>query len=202
MIGMVLAAGFALADEPPLPSQGTQQPGPATSGPDVPTMVIKPPATGPVVVPPRMIEPRMSAPQMVGVTNEDSILQLERRVIEEQVRRRIAVAYASGNAKALKKLIVMHGPVDAAVSRAEKPPKVDGGRVALVGLDENTVATKNLEQFFGAPMTPDREQELISMVKAQLAGKDNAKVDVHIAGWWPAEGVMAVSVVPKASAGG
>ena len=114
---------------------------------------------------------------MVGVNNnEESILQIERRVIEEQVRRRIAVAYASGNARALKKLILMNGPVDAAVCRAEKPPKVDGGRVALVGLDKDAVVAKNLEQFFGAPMTPDREQELIDMVKMQLAGKDNAKV--------------------------
>jgi hypothetical protein len=191
---MLLAAGSALADELPLPEQMARTP----SSPDVPTMVIKPPVTAPVVVPPRMIEPRVIAPRMVGVNNhEESILQMERRVIEEQVRRRIAVAYASGNARALKRLILMNGPVDSAVSRAEKPPKVDGGRVALVGLDKDAVVAKNLEQFFGAPMTPDREQELIDMVKLQLAGKDNAKVDVHIAGWWPTEGVMAVCVVPK-----
>ncbi|OAI56600.1 hypothetical protein AYO49_03955 [Verrucomicrobiaceae bacterium SCGC AG-212-N21] len=196
-----------LADEPPLPSlnqpmQPLPAPAPASEAPDVPTMVIKPPASGPIVVPPRMIEPRMIAPRMVEVTNEETILQLERRLIEEQVRRRIAVAYASGKASALKKLIVMSGPVDASVSRAAKPPKVAGGQVALVGLDKGTVVTKNLEQFFGAPMTPDREQELIDSVKSQLADKDMSKVDVHIAGWWPVEGVMAVSVVPKGSAGG
>ena len=62
---------------------------------------------------------------------------------------------------------------------------------------EGAVVGKSLEQFFGAPMTPEREKALLENVKSQLAGKDKPQMDVRIAGWWPDEGVMAVSVVPR-----
>lgn len=184
-LGVLLAASFALADELPLPKSAREP-----SGLQIPSAVIRPPVSDPIVVP-MMREP--------VVKDEETILGLERRLIEEQVRRQIAEAYATGNASKLKQIIVMSGPVDAAVSRAAKPPFALDTPVALIGLEKDAVVGKSLEQFFGAPMTPDREKSLLDVVKDQLAGKDKPKVDVHIAGWWPDEGVMAVSVMPKGS---
>jgi hypothetical protein len=193
--GVFLSAGLLLADELPLPQQ-VPAPQPSQEGNlEKPTVVIKPPVTGLIVVP--------EAPPQMRVVDEDAfekrekaILDLEQRVIEQQLRQKIAAAHAAGNASLLKQIIIMGGPMDVAVSRAEKPPTVKGGQVALIGLEKNAKVSKSLEQFFGAPMTPASEKELLDTVKSQLAGKGKANLDVRIAGWWPDEGVMAVSVVP------
>ena len=176
----VLAEDLPLPQFRPLPpySQGVEL---------TPTATIKPPATAPVTVPPHTAQEE----------RELALLELERQVIESQARRQIAQAHAAGAASSLRQVIVMQGPVAASVSRAANPPAVTGGQVALIGLEKGAVAGKSLEQFFGAPMTPDREKALLDAVQSQLATKDRPKVEVRIAGWWPEQGVMAVSVVPK-----
>jgi hypothetical protein len=186
--GFLLFASLALADDLPLPQPGLL---PVRDEPalEKPSAIIKPPVSGPIVVP-------MQAP-VVDAAREQAILEAERRVIEEEVQKQILFAQAIGNPSLLKQLILMAGPVDTAVSRAAKPPAAPAGTVAIIGLEKDAVVGKNLEQFFGAPMTSDREKALLEMVKKQLAGKDKRLVDVRIAGWWPDEGVMAVSVVPR-----
>ena len=189
---MLVAAGFALGDDLPLPQQGALPMRTDDSVLVKPSAVIKPPVSAPITV------PAMRVPAEDEENRVAAILELERRLMEEQVRRQIALAHANGNASALKQVIVMGGPVDAAVCRAAKPPTVAEGPVALIGLEKDTVVSKSLEHFFGAPMTPDREQELLDAVKSQFAaGKDKTDFEVRIAGWWPDEGVMAVSVVPR-----
>lgn len=222
-IGLALASSFALAEDLPLPQQGGL-PMPMHEDAEFvkPSAIIKVPtsASAPITVtvpaakpepaavaaPAPAPEPAYVPTMRVPVEQNDevrelAILERERRLIEEQARHEIAIAYATGNASALKQVILMSGPVDAAVSRAAKPPTVAEGRVALIGLEKDAVVGKNLEHFFGAPMTPDREKELLDAVKTQLAGngKDKAKsgFQVRIAGWWPDEGVMAVSVMPE-----
>jgi hypothetical protein len=189
-IGFLLSASFVLADDLPLP-QPSLSPVPEQSGLEKPSAIIKPPVSGLIVVPTQVAK--------VDAPDEKAILEAERRVIEEEVQKQILFAQAIGNPSLLKQLILVAGPIDAAVCRAAKPPAAPAGAVALIGLEKDAVVGKNLEQFFGAPMTSDREKALLEMVKSQLAGKDKRLVDVRIAGWWPDEGVMAVSVVPKGS---
>ena len=193
-IGLLLSAGFALAEDLPLPQEGAMSMSMRTED----TMLVKPSAVIRIPVSGTITVPAMRMPVEEDEGRVVAILELEHRLIEEQVRRQIAVAHASGNASALKQVIVMGGPVNSAVSRAAKPPTVAEGQVALIGLEKDAVVSKSLEHFFGAPMTPDREQELLDAVKSQFAsGKDKTNFDVRIAGWWPNEGVMAVSVVPR-----
>ena len=122
---------------------------------------------------------------------------MERNLIEEQARRQIAEAAKRGNATDLKQLIVMLGPMDVKLSRAATPPVTPDGKLAIIGLKSDEKVGKSLEQFFGAPLTPDREKELLATVKSQLAGKGQEPMNVSVAGWWPKEGVMAVSLVPR-----
>lgn len=151
-----------------------------------PTLIIKPPISKPIIVP--------STPEQRA--QEVAILELERKLVEQQVRRQIAEAHQNGTTQKLKQLIVMNGPVDFSVSRAPKPPEHGAQKVALVGINDKDVA-QSVESFFGAPMTPESEQAILETVKQQLAtGKPGEKpMQVRVAGWWPAEGVMAVSVV-------
>jgi hypothetical protein len=188
-IGFLLSASFVLADELPLPQPGMLPVREEQPGLEKPSAIIKPPASGVIVVP-------MQAP-VVDAAREQAILETERRVIEEEVQKQILFAQAIGNPSLLKQLILVAGPIDAAVCRAAKPPAAPAGAVAFIGLEKDAVVGKSLEKFFGAPMTSDREKALLELVKKQLAGKDKPLVDVRIAGWWPDEGVMAVSVVPR-----
>ena len=153
-----------------------------------PTMIIRPPSTGPISVP---AANKSENPEM-------AILRLERQIIEAQVQKQIAFAHQNGKASELKQLIVMSGPMDVSVSRSAKPPVTPEGKVALIGLPDSEVVGRSVEEFFGAPMTPEREKALLDTVKTNLAdGKASSNVDVRIAGWWPNEGVMAVTVVPR-----
>lgn len=187
MVGMVAAASFALAEDLPLPQQGPVSM--RTEGGFIkPTVIIKPPSSGLVTVPSAKPDD----------ARELAILEMERQLIEDMVRHQIALAHATGNATALKQIILMNGPVDATVSRSPKPPEAPAGKVTLIGLAPNEGVSKNLESFFGAPVTPDSERQLLETVKEQLAlGAKSPGVEVHIAGWWPEEGVMAVSVMPR-----
>lgn len=154
-----------------------------------PNAIIRPPSKGPVTV---------SGPSKQQ-TAEKAILEMERQLIAAQARRQIAESLQNGNATELKQLIVVHGPMDTALSNAPKPPAADSeSKVALIGLPNNDRATKSLEGFFGAPLTPEREKKLLETVKSQFANsKEMADMEVSIAGWWPEQGVMAVSVTPK-----
>ncbi len=185
---LILIASAALADELPLPQQGAA-PQREDSNLAKPSAIIKAPPSDVVVVP--------VSKQDIDAARERAILESERRLIEEEVQKQILFAQAIGNPSLLKKLILMAGPVDAAVSRAAKPPTAPEQPVALIGLEKDAVVGKNLEHFFGAPMTSDQEKALIDAVRSQLAGKEGPRLNVHIAGWWPDEGVMAVSVVPE-----
>src|SRR5690242_15742943 len=112
-IGFLLFASFAMADDLPLPQPGLL---PVREEPvlEKPSAIIKAPASGVIVVP-------MQAP-MVDPAREQAILETERRVIEEEVQKQILFAQAIGNPSLLKQLILVAGPIDAAVCRAAKPP--------------------------------------------------------------------------------
>lgn len=154
-----------------------------------PNATIKPPSKGPVTV---------AAPSKQLVA-EKAILEMERQLIAAEARRQLTESQQSGNTVALKQLIVVNGPMDTALSNAPKPPASgEAGKVALIGLPGNDQATKSLEGFFGAPVTAESEKKLLEAVRSQFAGsKDMADMEVSIAGWWPEQGVMAVSLAPK-----
>ncbi len=154
-----------------------------------PNATIKPPSKGPVTV---------ATPSKQQAT-EKAILEMERQLIAAEARRQLTESQHSGNTVALKQLIVVNGPMDNALSNAPKPPTAGtDGKVALIGLPGNDKAIKSLEGFFGAPMTAESEKKLLETVRSQFAGnKEMAEMEVSIAGWWPEQGVMAVSVAPK-----
>lgn len=186
-LGAALSLSLALfSQDLPLPMAG---PLPA-SGNDstaAPTSIIKPPVPGRAAIAPDQAELRR---------RELAILEMERRIVEEQVRLQIAEAHKNGTAGEIKKIIVLNGPVDTTVALAPKPPQHGEEKVALVGINDNNVA-KSLEGFFGTPMTPESERKLLETVEKKLGTghPDQKPVKVSIAGWWPSEGVMAVSVV-------
>lgn len=125
--------------------------------------------------------------------------EIERRSQERMIRQQIADDHVNGSSTQLRQVIVMSGPVDSSVGRSPTPPPMnatDTSKVSLIGIAANDAVVKNLEPFFGVPMTPDSEQRLLEAVKSQIGAKD---MDVRIAGWWPKEGVMAVSVNQKGS---
>jgi len=191
LLGILATSSLALAEDLTLPmadpSGGFSAPTEALQ----PTVIIKPPP-----LPGAAIAPAPEA--MPDDARELALLEMERQIIENQVRFEIAHAHRTGNSTELKRVIIVNGPMDAAMSRAAKAPTATENKVALIGLPDSVAVSKNLEQFFGVPMTPDREKELLQTVKTQLAGiSKNAGMDVRIAGWWPAEGVMAVSVMPN-----
>lgn len=157
----------------------------ASSGIVKPTIIVKPPVAAPAA---------KEAPQSA---RELALAAMERALIEEQKRKQIAAVARQGNAAALQQLIVMAGPVDAAVLNSPKPPVVPEGRVALIGLDGAATMGKSLDQFFGAPLTPEREKQLLDTVKTQLAGGKSSTMEVKVVAWWPAEGVMAVTLAPR-----
>lgn len=154
-----------------------------------PNATIRPPSKGPVTV---------AAPNKQQ-TKEAAILEIERQLIAAEARRQLTQSQQSGNTVSLKQLIVVNGSMDTALSQAPKPPAAStDGKVALIGLPGNDKATKSLEGFFGAPMTAESEKKLLEAVRSQFAGSmETADMEVSIAGWWPEQGVMAVSVAPK-----
>jgi hypothetical protein len=178
-------AAFVAAQDLPLPS--TVPPPGSGSGTGIvkPTIIVKPPVSVPVARPKAETAPELALEAM------------ERALIEEQTRKKVAEAAKRGDAAALKQLIVMAGPVDAALLKSPKPPVVPEGRVALIGLDGGATVGKSLDQFFGAPLTPEREKQLLDTVKAQLAGGNPSKMEVKVVAWWPNEGVMAVTLAPR-----
>lgn len=179
-----------MAEDLALPIQGTAPVRVEESKALAPTIIIRPPSKGLVTV-------SQPSKQQTAVK---AILEMERQLIAAQARRQIAESLLNGNASALKQLIVVSGPMDTAVSNAPKPPPqtASEGNVTLIGLPSNDRATKSLDEFFGAPLTPEREKRLLEKVKSQFAsGKDMTNMEVSIAGWWPEQGVMAVSVTPK-----
>jgi hypothetical protein len=156
-----------------------------------PSLVIKVPTTGVIVV-----------PQITEKEKQDKLVaEKERQFIDEMLRRQIALAHATGKAGEIKRVILVSGAGDAALSQAASAPAT-AGRLELIGIEPNAGVTKQLDAFFGSPMTPESEQRLLQTVKMQLTaekGQDN--LHVRLAGWWPEEGVVAVSVVPETAPG-
>jgi len=176
-------AALGGAQDLPLPS-AAPPPG-AVAGFLKPTIIVKPPVSKPAATPKAETAPELA------------LAAMERALIEEQERKQIAASAKRGDAAALRQLIVMAGPVDAAMLKSPKPPVVPDGRVALIGIDGGKTVGKSLDQFFGAPLTPERERELLDTVKAQLAGGNPSAMDVKVVAWWPKEGVMAVTLAPR-----
>lgn len=150
-----------------------------------PTIIVKPPVAKPVAKP-----QLVTAPELALAT-------MEQALIGEQKRQQIAAAAKRGDVAALKQLIVMAGPVDSTLLKSPKPPVVPDGRVALIGMDGGAKVGKSLDQFFGAPLTPEREKQLFDAVKTQLAGGNPSAMEVKVVAWWPEEGVMAVTLAPR-----
>ncbi len=176
-------AALAAAQDLPLPSS---VPPPSTGNGIVkPTIIVKPPVSKPAAKPAAETAPELA------------LAAMEQAIIKEQERKELARAAKRGDAGALKQLIVMAGPVDASLLKAPKPPVVPEGRVALIGLDGSAKAGKSLDQFFGAPLTPEREKQLLDTVKSQFAGTNPSAMEVKVVAWWPNEGVMAVTLVPR-----
>jgi hypothetical protein len=176
-------AAFVAAQDLPLPSS-VPPPG-IGSGLVKPTISIKPPVSKPV------------AQSQLETAPELALAAMENALIEAQKRQQIAAAAKRGDTAALKQLIVMAGPVDDAVLKSPKPPVVPEGRVALIGMDGSAKVGKSLDQFFGAPLTPEREKQLFDAVKTQLASGNASAMEVKVVAWWPAEGVMAVTLAPR-----
>jgi hypothetical protein len=178
-------AALGAAEELPLPSN-TPPPGKDDNSALVkPTIIVKPPVANP------------SAKAKTEDVRELALAAMEQALIEEQKRKQIAAAAKQGDAAALKQLIVMAGPLDAALLKSPKPPVVPEGKVALIGLDGAAKVGTSLDQFFGAPLTPEREKQLLELVRTQLAGSGHPSMEVKVAAWWPEEGVMAVTLVPR-----
>ncbi len=176
LLTLISLAGFAGAQNLPLPSA---KPFPA-SGDDgtlKPTITIRPPSAA-------------GAKAKTTDAREEALKEAEREILAEQ-------AVKSGNITALKQLIVVQGPVDSAMFRAPKPPASIEGKVAIIGLKHDEKVVKNLEQFFGVPLTTEKERELLETVQSQIASKAAHHMDVKVAGWWPNEGVMALALVPS-----
>lgn len=176
-------AALAAAQDLPLPS--TLPPPGGGDGFVKPTLIVKPPILKTPAKP--VLE---SAPEL-------ALAAMEQALIEEQQRKQLAAAAKRGDAAALKQLIVMAGPVDSALLKSPKPPVLPEGRVALIGLDGGATVGKSLDQFFGAPLTPEREKQLLDTVKSEFAGKNPSAMEVKVVAWWPAEGVMAVTLAPR-----
>jgi hypothetical protein len=182
-----LAGIVSAQDSLPLPKPNAPPVRGVPGGLLKPSMVVRPPVVGDPAGPEAL--PQDARAQ--------ALLEMEKKLIQEQSRKQVADEAKKGSASALKQLIVMLGPVDEKLGRSPKPPVTFKDQIALIGLDEGKVASKSLDQFFGTPLTPELQAKLLDSVKTQMAGKDMAKVEVTVAGWWPEEGVMAVSVVPK-----
>lgn len=178
-------AAFVAAQDLPLPSAVPPPNSGDGTGIVKPTIIVRPPVAKPAAGP------------KVESARDLALAAMEQALLEEQKRKQLAAAAKQGNSAALKQLIVMAGPVDAAVLKSPKPPAVPEGKVALIGLDGSAKVGTSLDQFFGAPLTPEREKQLLDTVKAQLAGGNSGTMEVKVAAWWPNEGVMAVTLVPK-----
>jgi len=182
LIGLV---GIASAqDDLPLPKS---VPAPVSSGALLkPSLSVQPPSDGTGSPAEDPLDARTQA-----------LRAMEQKLIDDQIRRQMALEAQKGDASALKQLIVMLGPVDASLCRGPKPPVASKDRIALIGLAKGKMAIKSLDQFFGAPLTPQVQREILDNVKSQMAAKGKPDVEVKVAGWWPTEGVMAVTVAPK-----
>ncbi len=185
---IILSANFAYSQDLPLPQQGAMPLFQGSGRPlEKPNAVIRPPSVGPIVV-----------PQVTQQEKQDQIIaEKERQIVDQMLRRRIAVAHATGKAGEIKRVILMNGPSDALLSMAPTAPAGSSAdRLELIGLEPNAVVSKQLDGFFGSPMTPESEQRLLETVRTQLtASNGKGMPNVRLAGWWPEEGVIAVSVV-------
>lgn len=152
-----------------------------------PTTSIKPPLPAPVTSGPDASSNTgkiLSREQRLLLSNAEALSQ---KLVTEQ---RVTAA--------LKRIVVMKGPLLKKLDRAEMlPAGADGKPVTLVGIAAPTEVVRGLESFFGVQLTPDNEKKLLDTVRKGMAGASKLERKVEVLGWWPNEGVMAVGVYPE-----
>lgn len=150
-----------------------------------PTISIKPPAApAPATAGGRTPEELLTEEQRMLLNNADVLAK--QRATEQRVT------------AALKRIVVMQGPISKKLDRAEVLPQgVAGKSVTLVGVDAPKDVVLGLESFFGVQLTPDNEKKLLDTVRKGMAGASKQERKVEVLGWWPNEGVMAVGVYPE-----
>ena len=188
----MVPAFLAWAQELPLPRHEpgrTAAPGPTANDSTSflkPSASIKPPIPGSAIAQ----ESGRTAAQILSqeqkVLLEKAALLAEQRTKDQRVT------------AALKRIVVMQGPVSKKLQRAEVLPSAGDGRpVTLVGIDAPREVVRGLESFFGVQLTPDNEKKLLDTVRKGMAGASRQERKVEVLGWWPKEGVMAVGVYPE-----
>ncbi len=147
-----------------------------------PTITIKPPA--------------LPAPV---VKAEDAVAAEQRMLMEKAAALAAQRAQELKTTAALKRLVVVQGPVS---QKPALPPAADGKTLSLVGLDASKEVIRNLEGFFGVEINDASQKKLLEAVRAGIAASADKDRKVELLGWWPEEGVMAVTVSPIAPKGG
>jgi hypothetical protein len=188
---VIAACAFAAqAQDLPLPQYGRgpmQVPGVSLDGGTTflkPTKSIKPPVTA------------VPAPEE---RSREQLLREEQRLLIEKTAALAQQRAAEQKAtSALKRIVVMQGPLSRKLDRSEVLPQGKEGKpVTLVGIDAPTDVVRGLEGFFGVELTPDNEKKLLDTVRKGMAGASKQDRKVEVLGWWPKEGVMAVGVYPE-----
>ena len=152
-----------------------------------PTTSIKPPLPAPAAATP---ETARTAEQILGQEQKLLVSNAEVLAQKRETEQRVTAA--------LKRIVVMQGPLSKKLDRAEMlPGGFDGKSVTLVGIDAPIGVVRGLEGFFGVPLTPDNEKKLLDTVRKGMAGASKQERKVEVLGWWPKEGVMAVGVYPE-----
>jgi hypothetical protein len=190
-MAVVAACAFAAqAQDLPLPQYNggrAQAPAAALDGGTPflkPTKSIKPPVTAPPASDVRSTEQLLREEQRLLL--EKTVALVQQRAVEQRVT------------SALKRIVVMQGPISKKLDRAEVLPQgTEGKPVTLVGIDAPKDVVRGLEGFFGVELTPDNEKKLLDTVRKGMAGASKHDRKVEVLGWWPKEGVMAVGVYPE-----
>ena len=187
---VLLLAALTRGQDLPLPQQG-----PLPAGPEAP-----------VADPTRLLKPTKSIkpplPQALVVTpsrgSTEQLLTAEQKLLGDKLAALAGQrAREAGATAALKRLVLVQGPLPPKQDRSVLPPATAKGQsLTLVGINAPKEMVQGLEQFFGAALTPDNEKKLLETVRKGLAGTAEQGRKVEVLGWWPQEGVMAVSVSP------
>lgn len=149
--------------------------------------------------PTKSIKPPVTATPAPDARSTEQILREEQRLLLEKTA---ALAQQRATEQkvtsALKRIVVMQGPISKKLDRAEVLPQGSAGKpVTLVGIDAPKDVVRGLEGFFGVELTPDTEKKLLDTVRKGMAGASKHDRKVEVLGWWPKEGVMAVGVYPE-----
>lgn len=142
--------------------------------------------------------PMIAAPAPVARPAEQILLEEQRLLLGKTAALAQQRAAEQRVTSALKRIVVMQGPISRKLDRAEVLPQgTEGKPVTLVGIDAPKDVVRGLEGFFGVELTPDNEKKLLDTVRKGMAGASKLDRKVEVLGWWPKEGVMAVGVYPE-----